>query len=62
MTLIELMKRDCLRVNNGDRWLTVDEDGVFSVMHKPYRSHTAKIVIETDLEAKAVAELAKGSS
>jgi hypothetical protein len=57
MNLIEAIRNNDLRVNNGDRWLVIEPNGDFIVYQRKHREKQSRILLTTADEASAVKAL-----
>lgn len=57
MKIIEALESENLRLSNGNRWLIVDDKGMFCVYERRHGWRYACVLITTESEDDAVAVL-----
>lgn len=58
MTIMELLKKENVRISHGNRWLYYNEaDKLWEVREQEYRKHNSTLIISTIVEESAVRRL-----
>lgn len=57
MTILDALRSPGIRLSNGDKWLVVDDKGIFFVYRRRYGAKKTEIIVETVDEHKAIAAL-----
>ena len=55
MTIIKLMLEQNVRVSEGDRWITRNDDGTFTVYSREYKQKYTRVLADSVSEEQAVA-------
>lgn len=57
LTVLDALRSPGIRLSNGDKWLVIDDDGIFVVYQRKYNAKKTEIIVATVDEHKAVAAL-----